>query len=191
MKYSPEFMQAVNHVLLMEGGDVNHPDDPGGETNYGISKRSYPLINIKELTEAEAVAIYHQDFWEPVAAKVSDLRLRMLAFDSAVNHGLGRALQWAESYDTFESYLAKRIRYYTDLSTFNTFGRGWMRRVAHIVEVADRMSGELQYADMVIDHRPSWQRVATAVTGKYGPIKFRLRHLTDGDGMKLDIAEGG
>lgn len=184
-------MAAVKHVLKMEGGYVNHPNDPGGETNYGISKRSYPLINIKELTEAEAIAIYHEDFWLPIAARVMDVRLRMLAFDSAVNHGLGRAIEWLQSYDTFESYLTKRIRFYTDLGTFDTFGRGWMRRVAHIVEAASRMTNDLQYADVVIDHRPSWQRVATAVTGKYGPVKFRLRKLTDGDGTKLDIANDG
>ena len=49
--------EAIEHVLKFEGGYVNDPDDPGGETNFGISKRSYPDLDIAALTVADAVEI--------------------------------------------------------------------------------------------------------------------------------------
>lgn len=55
---------AIPLTLKNEGGYVNDPDDPGGETNLGISKASYPLIDIKALTVEQATAIYLQDFWK-------------------------------------------------------------------------------------------------------------------------------
>jgi hypothetical protein len=57
------FNLAIPGVLANEGGYVNDPDDPGGETNFGISKASYPNVDIKNLTKAEACAIYLRDFW--------------------------------------------------------------------------------------------------------------------------------
>ena len=50
------FDEAIKVVLAHEGGYVNHPKDPGGETNHGITKRDYPHLNIKELTKEEAAA---------------------------------------------------------------------------------------------------------------------------------------
>src|SRR6266700_2325053 len=63
-KYSPEFIIAVKVVLVDEGGYSNDPDDPGGETNYGIDKRSHPDVDIKNLTEAQAIDIYYTDYWQ-------------------------------------------------------------------------------------------------------------------------------
>lgn len=183
-------MAAVRHVLQMEGGYVNHPDDPGGETKYGISKRSYPNLDIKNLTESEAIAIYYEDFWVPVTQVVADLKLRMMVFDSAVNHGFSRALSWVESFNTYDSYVAKRIKFYTDLDTFDTFGRGWMRRVQHMMQACERQAGDRQYITKVIDHRPTWLRVSDAVKGVYGPVTIRLRPLTSGDGIKMDVGKG-
>ena len=48
------FDQVIDRVLAHEGGYVNDPDDPGGETKYGISKKAYPKIDIKNLTKEEA-----------------------------------------------------------------------------------------------------------------------------------------
>jgi lysozyme family protein len=50
-------------ILELEGGYVNDPADPGGETNYGISKRQYPNLDIANMTEAQATAIYQKDYW--------------------------------------------------------------------------------------------------------------------------------
>ena len=78
-----DFHQAVAVVLANEGGYSNNPDDHGGETNFGISKKQYPDCDIKTLTAASASIIYFRDYWEPyklgllgsqaVANKVFDL----------------------------------------------------------------------------------------------------------------------
>ncbi len=84
--YDPVFLNAVQRVLVDEGGYVNNPSDPGGETNFGISKRSYPDLDIKNLTHEAAIEIYFNDFWlKPrfyalkgdVAAKVFNLGIVM------------------------------------------------------------------------------------------------------------------
>ena len=62
-KYDPVFLEAVTRVLADEGGYVCNPADPGGETNFGISKRSYPDVDVKNLTRDQAVDIYWNDWW--------------------------------------------------------------------------------------------------------------------------------
>lgn len=79
------FDRAVLDVLKHEGGYVRNPQDPGGETNFGISKRVYPREDIKGMTKARAIAIYRRDYWHPkydlmpyqVAAKVFDMAVNM------------------------------------------------------------------------------------------------------------------
>jgi hypothetical protein len=62
--YPSEFLNAVNDLIdNWEGGYVDDPADPGGETNMGISKRSYPNEDIKNLTRDRAIEIYYRDFW--------------------------------------------------------------------------------------------------------------------------------
>lgn len=62
-KYSKKFERAFSCVLQNEGVYVNDPSDSGGETKYGISKRSYPNLDIKNLTLEEAKKIYFCDYW--------------------------------------------------------------------------------------------------------------------------------
>jgi len=80
---------AIDLVLKHEGGYVNDPADPGGETNFGISKRSYPLLDIKNLTRAQAGSIYQKDFWTATMAAQSDQRMANAMLDSRVNQGPG------------------------------------------------------------------------------------------------------
>ena len=63
--YSDKFIKAVNHLLTEEGGHCDTPGDHGGETNFGITKASYPDLDIKALPRDEAIAIYFRDFWTP------------------------------------------------------------------------------------------------------------------------------
>lgn len=87
------FDKAVEVILKHEGGYVNDPVDPGGETNMGISKKAYPYLNIKELTKKDAKDIYFKDYW--LKAKCSKLpeELRMIYFDMVVNMGKSRAVK--------------------------------------------------------------------------------------------------
>jgi lysozyme family protein len=91
--YSQRFLRAVERVLEHEGGYVNHPADRGGETNFGISKRSYPHVDIRNLTRQGAIAIYHRDFWARSRAEEMPAGVGELVFDVAVNSGAGRAVR--------------------------------------------------------------------------------------------------
>jgi lysozyme family protein len=87
MQTDANFLLAVKTVIDHEGGYVNDPQDPGGETKYGISRRSYPNLDIRELTPEQAIAIYWRDWWTafrygairsyPIAAKVFDLAVNI------------------------------------------------------------------------------------------------------------------
>src|SRR5690606_3461871 len=82
------FLRAVEVVLRHEGGYVNDPHDPGGETKYGISKRSYPSLDIANLTREDAIAIYYKDFWQRHNyAQLQDDIVATKLLDMAVNMG--------------------------------------------------------------------------------------------------------
>lgn len=84
--HTERFDIGLSFVLAEEGGYVNHPADPGGETNFGISKRKFPELDIKSLTRAQAAAIYQQHYWD--AFRCFDLPpgLDFAMFDAAVQH---------------------------------------------------------------------------------------------------------
>lgn len=85
-----KFLAAVEVVLRHEGGYVNHPDDPGGETNFGITKRTYPHLDIKALTKQDAIKIYHQDWWLRYGYdRITDPDVATKTFDLSVNMGPG------------------------------------------------------------------------------------------------------
>jgi len=87
------FESMVMGVINREGGYVNDPDDPGGETKYGISKKSYPDLDIKGLSIMDAVEIYHHDYWKPSKVEKLPKSLREAFFDMVVNMGLRRAVK--------------------------------------------------------------------------------------------------
>jgi lysozyme family protein len=84
------FNRAIEIVLKHEGGYVSHPADPGGETNFGISKRSHPDVDIKNLTREKAIEIYHQKYWLPVYDRLP-AEIAIKVFDASVNMGGKRA----------------------------------------------------------------------------------------------------
>lgn len=146
------FDQAFERLLGHEGGYVNDPRDPGGETNWGISKRSYPNVDIKALTQDGAKAIYRRDFWAPVRADELPDLVRFDVFDAAVNSGVSQSAKWlqraagvnpdgvigaqtvaaarAAGTQLAARFNGYRLQFYTDLGTWPTFGKGWARRVA-------------------------------------------------------------
>lgn len=148
-----KFEDAVEVILACEGGYVNHPKDPGGETNFGISKRAYPNLNIAELTREEAAAIYRRDYWDKLKLNELIPELRLMVFDCAVNQGPGMALSLlrktlaapstqsafmlAEQHPSpsvlKELYADNRLKAYKRLATFNDFGRGWVSRLMKIL----------------------------------------------------------
>lgn len=87
------FDTAIKLVLEHEGGYVNDPDDPGGETNYGISKRSYPDVDMVNLTQAQAIEIYRRDFWDKQWALIVSQDLSTALLDASVNMGRSAAVK--------------------------------------------------------------------------------------------------
>ena len=87
------FDEIIDKVLQHEGGYVNDKDDMGGETKYGITKRFYPHLDIKNLTKEEAREIYYNDYWIPSKANKLPLELQYPYFDCVVNTGQSRAVK--------------------------------------------------------------------------------------------------
>ena len=83
----------MEKILKSEGGYVNDPDDPGGETKYGIAKRSHPEVDIKNLTIDGALDIYRRLYWTPSKAEKLMPELRECYFDGVVNCGQGRMVK--------------------------------------------------------------------------------------------------
>jgi lysozyme family protein len=78
-------------VLGDEGGYVNNSADPGGETKYGISRRQYPALDIKSLTQSKAVDIYYHDWWQRFGYSALPEEIGIKLFDLATNIGPGHA----------------------------------------------------------------------------------------------------
>jgi lysozyme family protein len=128
------FDRAFRFLIGEEGGYVNDPADPGGETKFGISKRAYPQLDIKSLTLDQAKAIYRRDYWDRLQLDARKYGPALVLFDCAVNQGVARAQallsQVATSSQPFViAFQAERALIYASLPTFARYGRGWMRRL--------------------------------------------------------------
>jgi lysozyme family protein len=127
-----DFRQAMDFVFRWEGGYGNDPNDPGGETHFGISKRAYPHLDIKNLTKEEAEAIYHEDYWNKAKCPELSYPLDMVVFDTAVNLGVGRALGFLQKTHRVEVYLLLRLKHYVELPTAKFYINGWTRRLVSL-----------------------------------------------------------
>lgn len=128
-------------------------------TKFGIAANTYPDLDIRNLTLDGAKAIYRRDWWDKIAADQLPDAVVFQVWDFAINAGMStakRALQRtvgvaddgmfgpitvaairnADVNDMLMRFNAQRLRYYTSLSTWATYGKGWTRRVA----------GQLEYA---------------------------------------------
>jgi|TARA_B100000287_G_scaffold297929_1_gene281091 lysozyme family protein len=87
------FDEIIEVVLEHEGGYVDDPKDPGGETNFGIAKRSHPDVDIKNLTKEGAKEIYKEVYWDGNKVESLPDDLWHIYFDMCVNQGKGRAVK--------------------------------------------------------------------------------------------------
>lgn len=161
MKHNWE--EALAHVLQHEGGYVNHPADPGGMTNLGVTKRVWEEWTGKRVSEADMRALtpalvapmYKKRYWDVVRGDDLPTGVDLCVFDAAVNAGAGRASKFLQQAvgvtadgqigpktlsavtakpadEIIEAFCALREAHYKSLNTFETFGKGWMRRLASI-----------------------------------------------------------
>lgn len=135
---SDDFDKAVGFVLAREGGYSNDPLDPGGETKFGISKRSYPNEDIANLTEERAKEIYFADYWKPIAAALPH-PADVVVFDTAVNQGKKFAAEMVGQcgVDT-TAMLFYRLKKYSAIvaarPTSLKYLRGWTNRVIELYD---------------------------------------------------------
>ena len=158
------FSTVIKMVLEHEGGYVNHPSDPGGETKYGISKRAYPEVNIADLTEEDAEEIYFNDYWNRIKGEELPAGVACVVMDYAVNSGISRASKALQSIcgiangdgvigpnslnavwttvkndgelSVVEGVIKQRQEFIRGLSIYETFGKGWERRITETHEKA-------------------------------------------------------
>ena len=164
-------------ILHHEGGYVNHPKDPCGETNKGITKRVYEnwcieqdlfQKEMKDLKISDVAPIYKNNYWDRVKADALPHGVDLCVFDFSVNAGTGRGAKYLQTIvgavsdgaigpntlrqvdewvamrgeeDLVVAYSDARRRYYKKLRTFDTFGRGWLRRVDETEVEALKLAG--------------------------------------------------
>lgn len=102
---SANFSRALDAVLRHEGGYADHPKDPGGATNLGITRatlarwRGRPVsrAEVRALTRAEAAKIYRALYWDEIAGDALPPGIDFAVFDYCVNSGVGRATRTLQS----------------------------------------------------------------------------------------------
>lgn len=126
------FEKAIDFTLRWEGGYVNDPADPGGETKFGISKRAYPAEDIRRLTLERARLIYCRDYWNAINAEELNPQLAIAAFDTAVNMGVTRAKQWLPQCSDYKDLIKLREDRYRLIAehkpAMKKFLKGWLNR---------------------------------------------------------------
>ncbi len=154
------YAQALKQVLKYEGGYVDHPKDPGGPTNKGVTQAVYdswrkskdlPTQSVRNINDSEVAAIYKNLYWDRISGDYLPSGVDFAVFDYAVNSGVSRAARTLQSVigvtqdgvigpETIEAaktYVAmsvtnKRLAFMQSLSIWSTFGKGWSARIADV-----------------------------------------------------------
>ncbi len=157
------FDKIMEYVFKDEGGYVNHPKDPGGATNMGVTQNTYnqycklnklPTKNVKNLTKDEAKQVYKQLFWEQSGAKEiaesGDAKLAYVVFDTAIHSGVGKAKKLlAKSNGDANTMIEKRMAMLKSSKNWQTFGRGWTNRLAKVEARLDDFTTSKEYIEYI------------------------------------------
>jgi len=153
------FDEAFTKLLGHEGGYSNHPNDPGGETMWGVTKRVAVANGYKgpmrELPVALSKTIYRKFYWDAVYADLLPEGVRYAVFDAAVNSGPTQALKWLQKALDIEAdglvgpqtkkalqsadnalegrFLGHRLLFMSNLKNWDSFSEGWAKRIAQIL----------------------------------------------------------
>lgn len=164
------FDSALEAVLHHEGGFVNHPRDPGGMTNLGVTKRVWEEWvghevdekTMRALTPEIVGPMYKAKYWDKIRGDDLPNGVDYVVFDAAINSGPGRAAKWLQTVvgavpdgaigngtlakvaamdaeDIVRKYQETRLAFMQSLPTWDTFGKGWGRRVAEVGSAAQKM----------------------------------------------------
>lgn len=128
-------------------------------TKFGLAAMTYPHLDIKNLTVDQAKAIYFEDWWVALKMDSYPPALAYQMFDAAVNHGSGRAIQFLQRAvgtkddgilgpktmkataaininDVLMLFIAERLQYFTEVKTWDIYGKGWTRRMVQNLRYA-------------------------------------------------------
>lgn len=147
---------AISKTLQYEGGYVNHPNDPGGPTNYGITindARNYwnaeaEAEDVKAMPKSVAIEIYRHKYWAKMGCDDRPAGVDFVDFDLGVNSGVGRTARFRKVLDPQElspvayvkAHSAKRMSFLQGLRTWSVFGGGWGKRVADVEAFGVRLA---------------------------------------------------
>ena len=163
--------KAFQAVLKHEGGFVNHPRDPGGMTNLGVTKKVWEDFVGREVDEREMRALtpdvvkplYKKNYWDKIKGDQLPSGVDYAAYDLAVNSGTGRAAKYLQQIagvhadgvigpksmeailacdpvETVDAICDMRLDFLQRLPTWNTFGKGWGRRVEEVKSIGLQMA---------------------------------------------------
>lgn len=156
------YNDAYDIILSHEGGFQNIHNDRGNWTSgkvgvgqnkgtkFGITAMSYPNLDIKNLTLDDAKAIYKRDFWDAIAGDKLYPGLALVAFDTAVNSGVGTAKKFLNQVSNdgngVNKFIELRRGYIRSLKLYNvvptgsrsgrTYGQIWETRINQLVKQA-------------------------------------------------------
>ena len=143
------FDDCLKEVLRHEGGFVNHPRDPGGATNKGITLGTYratlapnaSVTDLRNIPSAHVKKIYRDHYWTPIDGDGLGPGVDLCVFDLAVNSGVSRAkrmfrdvmvLHGVNDAELINTLCDNRMRFLRGLKHWPTFGKGWTRRVEDV-----------------------------------------------------------
>ena len=166
------FPACLAETLRHEGGWADHPKDPGGATNFGVTLATYrrwkpgaTKDDLRRITDAEVAAIYRKGYWDAVSGDDLPAGLDLVAFDGAVNSGPARGAKWlqqalgvtadgkigpktiaaakaAHAEAVIDRACDLRMAFLRGLNTWPTFGKGWGRRVNEVRDAATAMAAK-------------------------------------------------
>lgn len=154
------YPQALKQVLKYEGGYVDHPKDPGGPTNKGVTQAVYDnwrksqnlsTQSVRAIADSEVAAIYKNLYWDRISGDLLPSGVDFAVFDFAVNSGVSRAAKTLQAVvgvtqdgvigpatiQATKTYVAmsitnRRLAFMQSLSIWSTFGKGWSARIADV-----------------------------------------------------------
>jgi lysozyme family protein len=164
------FDHSLKLVLKSEGGYVNNPKDPGGETMMGVTKKAWstfckrPIADgeMAKLTVADITPFYKALYWDKSYCNQLPTGIDYMVFDASVNMGVGQSIRLLQKSlgcvadgvigpntmklinetnvsNMIDKYSAQKEQFYRSLALFNTFGKGWLNRVAEVKQNAKEM----------------------------------------------------
>ena len=178
------FDAVMDVIFAHEGGFVNHPRDPGGATNMGITKRTLEawlgravsVDEVKELPKETARDIYREHYWNVIRGDELPAGLDLIAMDGAVNSGPARGAKWLQAAlgvvsdgkigpktlaaakaaddSVIDAAIGARLAFLRSLPTWPTFGKGWSRRLTETQRAAHSMFRRVSHPDPMEQDMP-------------------------------------